>query len=161
MNYPVLRQNKRVLLNTFVKKHCLKSHHCTIIREARRDRQMECTQRSNRDCGFLRTYTIRPLHPSYILLDLKELASMQYGPFILYSPLCQIFHKVCSISEHVYNVFIRSYERRGKIAQNSCSKTKMTQTPQNSYWLSGTRNVTQRTITTISLYRKKSIHLIN
>ena len=38
MNYPVLRQNKRVLLNTFVKKHCLKSHHCTLIREARRDR---------------------------------------------------------------------------------------------------------------------------
>ena len=26
VNYPVLRQNKRVLLNTFVKNHCLKSH---------------------------------------------------------------------------------------------------------------------------------------
>ena len=38
VNYPVLRQNKRVLFNTFVKDHCLKSHHCTLIQEARRDR---------------------------------------------------------------------------------------------------------------------------
>ena len=30
MNYPVIRQNKRVLLNTFVKNHCLKSPHCTL-----------------------------------------------------------------------------------------------------------------------------------
>ena len=36
VNYPILRQNKRVLLNTFVKNHCLKSHQCTLIREARR-----------------------------------------------------------------------------------------------------------------------------
>ena len=36
VNYPVLRQ--RVLLNTFVKNHCLKSYKCTLIREARRDR---------------------------------------------------------------------------------------------------------------------------
>ena len=49
VNYPELRQNKRVLLNTFVKNHCLKSRQRTLIREARRDRLMECTQRNLRD----------------------------------------------------------------------------------------------------------------
>ena len=38
VNYPVLRQNNRVLLNTIVKNLCLKSHQCTFIRETRRDR---------------------------------------------------------------------------------------------------------------------------
>ena len=47
----------RVLLSTFVKKHCLKSHQCTLTQEARRDRQIECTQRNLRDSGFLQTYT--------------------------------------------------------------------------------------------------------
>ena len=38
VNYPVLRQNNRVLLNTFAKNLCLKSQQCTLIQEARRDR---------------------------------------------------------------------------------------------------------------------------
>ena len=37
LNYPVLRQNKGVLLNTFEKHHGRKIQHCTLIREARRD----------------------------------------------------------------------------------------------------------------------------
>ena len=37
VNYPVLRQNRRVLLNTFGK-HGRKIQHCTSIQEARRDR---------------------------------------------------------------------------------------------------------------------------
>ena len=37
VNYPVLRQNNGVLLNTFEKHHGRKIQHCTSIREARRD----------------------------------------------------------------------------------------------------------------------------
>ena len=38
VNYPVLRQNKGVLLNTFEKHHGRrKIQHCTSIQEARRD----------------------------------------------------------------------------------------------------------------------------
>ena len=45
VNYPVLRQNKRVLLNMFGKHHGRKIQHCTSIQEARRDIQIECTER--------------------------------------------------------------------------------------------------------------------
>ena len=45
VNYPVLRQNKRVLLNTFRKHHGRKIQHCTSIQEARMDREIECTER--------------------------------------------------------------------------------------------------------------------
>ena len=38
VNYPVLGQNKGVLLNTFEKHHGRKIQHYTSIREARRDR---------------------------------------------------------------------------------------------------------------------------
>ena len=101
MNYPVLRQNKRVLLNTFVKNHCLKSHHCTLIQEARRDRQMECTQRSNRDCGFLRTYTI--IHAYFALVQGSSYyvssPSFFYPPCFMLSLLmyiqCCIFRPWC------------------------------------------------------------------
>ena len=46
VNYPVLRRNKGVLLNTFEKHHGLKIQHCTSIREARRDRLIECMERN-------------------------------------------------------------------------------------------------------------------
>ena len=36
--FHVLYQISRVLLNMFVKNHCLKSQQCTLIRDARRDR---------------------------------------------------------------------------------------------------------------------------
>ena len=42
----------RVLLSTFIKNHCLKFYQCTLIREARRDRWIECTQRNLRDSRF-------------------------------------------------------------------------------------------------------------
>ena len=38
VNYPVLRQTKCVLLNTFVKNYCLKSHQCTYERQEGIDR---------------------------------------------------------------------------------------------------------------------------
>ena len=77
---PRTRQNKRVLLNTFGKHHGM-IQHCTSIQEARRDRQIECTER-NLMTVVLRTYSIihaylllykvvqtkSPLHLSYILL---------------------------------------------------------------------------------------------
>ena len=47
VNYPVLRQNKRVLLNTFVKTTV--SHQCTLIREARKDVHKEILETS----GFI------------------------------------------------------------------------------------------------------------
>ena len=46
VNYPVLRQNKDVLINTFEKHHGQKIQHCTSIREARRDREIECMERN-------------------------------------------------------------------------------------------------------------------
>ena len=46
VNCPVLRQNTGVLLNKFVKHHGQKIQHCTLIREARRDRLIECTERN-------------------------------------------------------------------------------------------------------------------
>ena len=66
VNYPVLRQNKRVLLNTFVKKHGRKIQHCTLLREARRDRWIECKEETN-DCGFLRIYSI--IHTYFALVQ--------------------------------------------------------------------------------------------
>ena len=38
VNYPVLRQIKGVLLNTFEEQHGRKIQDCTSIREARKDR---------------------------------------------------------------------------------------------------------------------------
>ena len=45
VNYPVLRQIKGVLLNMFKKHHARKIQNCTSIREARRDRYIESTER--------------------------------------------------------------------------------------------------------------------
>ena len=38
MNYPVLRLEEGASLNMFIKQHGRKIQHCTLIREARRDR---------------------------------------------------------------------------------------------------------------------------
>ena len=76
VNFPVRRQNKR-----------LKSHQCTLIRETRRDRQMECTQRFLETVVFYKrilpqyrvVHTKSPLHPSYILLALYAYPSSIKG----------------------------------------------------------------------------------
>ena len=65
VNYPVLRQNKRELLNTFGKHHNRKIQHCTSIQEARRDRWIECTERILMTVVF--SYSI--IHAYFVLVQ--------------------------------------------------------------------------------------------
>ena len=52
MNYPVVRQNKHVILNTFIKHHGRKIQHCTLIKGSKKGLNRMYRMKSN-DCGFL------------------------------------------------------------------------------------------------------------
>ena len=85
VNYPVQRQNKGVLLNTFKKHHGRTIQHCTSIREARRDRQIECTERNIMTVVFTNVFNNTPLFCLSIgwlilhsVLSIYLVSSLQY-----------------------------------------------------------------------------------